>query len=97
MPGDYISEVKLRERIEHQINISSEHLSMALINVGTVSRAMKANGKIIPHSRHPDQPTVQERFVLNSRPHVTFLIEADSFRTNRIINFSRRSYRVIGF
>ena len=70
---------------------------MALINVGTVSRAMKANGKIIPHSRHPDQPTVQERFLQKSYPRVTFIIEAGSFRTDRISNFARRFCRVIGF
>ena len=77
--------------------MSSEHLSLTLINVGTDSRAMKDNGKIIPHSRHPDQPTVQERFVQNSYHRVTFVIEADSFRTDLISNFARRFCRVIGF
>ena len=77
--------------------MSSEHLSLTSINVGTVPGAMKDNGKIIPHSRHPDQPTVQERFVQNNYPRVTFIIVADSFRTDRIINFDRRVCRVMGF
>ena len=97
MPGDYITEDRLRERITHKINMPSEHLSMALINVGGVSRAMKAGGKVIPRSRHPNQPTVLERFVLNNYAHVSYIIEAGSFRTDRIIKFARRYYRVIGF
>ena len=77
--------------------MSSEHLSLTLIIVGTVSGAMKENGKIIPHSRHPNQPTVRERFLQNSYPRVTFITVADSFRTDRIINLDRRWCRVIGF
>ena len=77
--------------------MSSEHLSLTLINVGTAPRAMKDNGKIIPHSRHPNQPTVRERFLRNSYPRVTFITVADPFRTDRIINFDRRFCRVIGF
>ena len=37
---------------------------MALINVGGVSRATKAGSEVIPHSHHPNQPTILERFVL---------------------------------
>ena len=70
---------------------------MALINVGGVSRAMKAGGKRSPRSHHPDQPTVLERFILNNYARVAYVIEATSFRTDRIIRCARRFYRVIGF
>ena len=52
---------------------------------------------MIPRSHHPDQPTVLERFILNNYAHVAHIIEAKSFRTDRIIRFARRFYRVIGF
>ena len=44
-PGEYFTEDRLRERITHKIKMPSEHLSMALINVGDVSRAMKAGAR----------------------------------------------------
>ena len=97
MPGDNISEEKLQERIRDKVNMSSEHFSLAVINVGDVSRTMKAGGRSIPLSRHPNQPTVLERFILNGYPRVTCIIEAKSFRTDRIIQFARRFYRAIGF
>ena len=96
MPGDNIAEERLRERIRDKVNMSSEHFSLAVVNVGDVSRTMKAGGRSIPLSHHPGQPTVLERFVLNGYPHVTCIIEAKSFRTNRISQFARRFYRVIG-